>query len=677
MFIFRLVRSFVRYVGDTTFTSVIVVVAQDAAPANLEGNSELARSLRSHSAGVLGGSSSFGNFRVLVDPHVPGLSRSSSAASHGEVATLTPSELGRHELYSQVPFQAVFGLQKKERQISEAFAHYAADLDVASAPGLSDVDRTARASQASMVILDELEFDAQVVTTPLVFAIIVASASQFLVGYNTGVMNAPEKIVFPGHSTTLWALAVAAFAVGGPFGAVLGGRMADQRGRRGAIMIDIWIFLLGGLIQTVAQDMYTIIFSRFIIGFASGYSTVLIPIYLGEMAPPTLRGTLGTLTQFAMVIGILVADLLAFPFATEGGWRALFAVTPIISVLQLLMSPLLLESPRWLLNRDPNSLRARYIIKRLRGLRSEDEVEQEVGNFLIGESAQHTDTGSDGSVIKELWSHRKRRLLLISSLILQMGQQFSGINAVFYYSTSFFEGVIDNPLVGTTIVGAVNVAATYVALLLMDTCGRKSLILWSSGGMFLSCIVLVLSLLGFFNNIMALVAVNVYVCFFEIGLGPVPWLIVAEMFEGKYVAVAMGLCSQLNWACNFVVGMVFPYMNLYLGPYSFVPFAIVLAFIFVYALIILPETQGKTPDQLVAEMARRNSETMVYEVNEDEAGAIDLEWRKAMEQLLQEENMQMKDGTYGECLCSSSKSQHLWCVVYLLQSLMCTITHGP
>lgn len=589
--------------------------------------------------GVIGGSSSFGNFKVLDETHqIPGSDKD----------TLTPSELGRQELYTQIPFHSVFGLQRKERELSQAFAHYAADLDVASAAaGLSDVDRTVRASRASMVILDEIEFETHVVTAPLVFAIIVASMSAFLVGYNTGVMNAPEKVVFPGHSTTLWAMAVAAFAVGGPFGAVLGGKMADQRGRRGAILIDIWIFLLGGFVQTIAQDMYTIILSRLIIGFASGYSTVLIPIYLGEMAPPTLRGTLGTLTQFAIVIGILVADLFAFPFATERGWRVLFAVTPIIAIVQLLMSPLLLESPRWLLNRNPDSLRARYIIKQLRGLRSEDEVEQEVGNFLIGESAQHADKADGGSVLRELWNHRKRRLLLISSLILQMGQQFSGINAVFYYSTSFFEGVIDNPLVGTTIVGAVNVAATYVALLLMDRCGRKSLILWSSGGMFLSCIVVVLALLGVLSNIMALLAVNVYVIFFEIGLGPVPWLIVAEMFEGKYVAVVMGLCSQLNWACNFVIGMVFPYMSLYLGPYSFVPFAVILAFIFLYALLVLPETQGKTPDELVADMARRNSLSVVYQVNTEDAGAIDLEWRKAMEQLIQEEQKSMKAGTYG------------------------------
>jgi SP family facilitated glucose transporter-like MFS transporter 3 len=357
---------------------------------------------------------------------------------------------------------------------------------------------------------------------------------------------------------------------------------------------------------------------------------------------------LGTLTQFALVIGILVANFLAFPFATEGAWRALFAITPIVTIIQLLCSPFLLESPRWLLNRDPGSSRARYIIKQLRGLRYDHEVEHEIGNYIIGEAAQHQGEKSQFAIITEMVSHRKIRILLVSSLFLQMAQQFSGINAVFYYSTSFFEGVIDNPLVGTMIVGVVNVVATYVALLLMDSCGRKTLILWSSGGMFLSCIVIVLSLLGHFSNILALVAVNAYVFFFEIGLGPIPWLIVAEMFEGKYVATAMSLCCQLNWACNFIIGLVFPSMHESLGPYSFGPFAVVLAMAFFYALLVLPETQGTKPEDLIAEMVSRNSHSVVYDATaiHDPAG-LDMEWRKAMDKLAKEDQVKMKDGTYG------------------------------
>jgi SP family facilitated glucose transporter-like MFS transporter 3 len=293
--------------------------------------------------------------------------------------------------------------------------------------------------------------------------------------------------------------------------------------------------VLGGLLQTFALDMFTIIVARFIIGFASGFSTVLVPIYLGELAPPTLRGVFGTMTQFAMVSGILIADLLAFPLAEPGKWRILFAVTPIVAVAQLLVSPLLLESPRWLLGKDPKSLKARYIIKRLRGLRYDHEVETEVGHFVMGGAAQNQESSSTTDILKDMWSQPKVRLMLISALVLQMGQQFSGINAVFYYSTSFFEGVLDNPLVGTAIVGFVNVLATYAVLFLMDRCGRKTLILYSSGGMFLSCVVIVLSLLGIFGNMTALLAVNAYVIFFEFGLGPIPWLLCSEMFDGTYL----------------------------------------------------------------------------------------------------------------------------------------------
>ena len=215
-------------------------------------------------------------------------------------------------------------------------------------------------------------------------------------------------------------------------------------------------------------------------------------------------------------------------------------------------------------------------------------------------------------------------------------------------STSFFEGVIDNPLVGTTIVGAVNVLATYVALLLMDRCGRRTLILWSAGGMFCSCIIIILALLHYFSKTWALVAVNSYVCFFEIGLGPIPWLIVAEMFDAKYVAVAMSACSQLNWACNFIVGLGFPYMNKYLGPYSFLPFAGVLAATFMFALTVLPETQGTTPEELATELVRNASSGVLYEVNPDSVRAIDDEWRKAMEQIQHEEDADMQNGTYGK-----------------------------
>lgn len=183
-------------------------------------------------------------------------------------------------------------------------------------------------------------------TNPLLAAVLVSMISQFLVGYNTSVMNAPQDVVFPDHSITQWSLAVSAFAIGGPFGAIAGGILANKRGRKGALLLSSWIFLVGGLCMGLALNVYWLIPARFLVGFASGLSSVVVPVYLGEIAPPTLRGTLGTCTQFALVIGILVSSLLAFPLATEAYWRYLFLVTPGLCVFQLLMSSFLLESPR-------------------------------------------------------------------------------------------------------------------------------------------------------------------------------------------------------------------------------------------------------------------------------------------------------------------------------------------
>merc|ERR1719223_2924 len=259
-----------------------------------------------------------------------------SVSGDGSISHQTPLQMGRHELYDNIPFTAVSGLQKKTSNLSLAYSSYAADLDAKEADQialattkkhLSNDELEKRRSHASLLLLDELELDAVMVTTPLIFAVLVATLSQFLVGYNTGVMNAPEAHVFPGHTTGMWSFAVAAFAIGGPFGANLAGNLAEIRGRRGALLINAYSFLLGGLVQTFALNMYWIIGSRFMIGFASGFSSVLVPIYLGELAPPTLRGTLGTLTQFVLVIGIFASDLLAFPFATERSWRVLFSVT--------------------------------------------------------------------------------------------------------------------------------------------------------------------------------------------------------------------------------------------------------------------------------------------------------------------------------------------------------------
>jgi len=570
--------------------------------------------------------------------------KSYSIGGDGTVSYLTPLQMGRQELYEVIPFTAVFGLQKKERNLRSAYASFAADLDVMEASQLASKsnnsftkeDFSKRQSVAQLMIMDDLELDSVLMTTPLIFAVFVAAISQFLVGYNIGVMNAPEPVVFPGHSTLQWSLAVAAFAVGAPFGANIAGNLADTRGRRGAMMLSMWIFIVGGVLQTFALNMTTLIVSRFIIGFASGFSSVLVPIYLGELAPPTMRGTLGTLTQFSLVTGIFISALAAFPFATESRWRILFAISPMTAIVQLFCAPWLLESPRWLLNKDVSSTKARFIIKKLRGLRNEYEIDTEIDHFTAAMRSQpmKKNSGNNDSDIGFMSMLRNKdiRIFVVTCVVLQMSQQLCGINAVFYYSASIFDGVIANPLVGSTLVSGVNVAATHVALLLMDKYGRRTLLLWSTGGMLVSCVILVLSLLHYFSNMTALIAVNMYVSFFEIGLGPIPFMIVVEMFDAKYVTVAMSASSQLNWVCNFIVGLMFPSLNARLGPYTFGVFAVVLLLSFLFTLIWLPESKGTTAEELEAELVKKNSSSVFHNVSITANSYKDMDWPQSIKE---------------------------------------------
>ncbi|CAN0196330.1 unnamed protein product [Ectocarpus sp. 6 AP-2014] len=468
------------------------------------------------------------NINQLVEDAAGGnhakFNRSSSVGPGIAASNLNPQQRNRRALYVNLPFFSVYGMQYREKSIAKSLSKLS----------LTDLDIAGQAKYLEGAEADGVE-DEVVVTWPLVTAVLVAVLLEFLVGFNIGVMNAPEEVVFPGHTTTEWSLAVSVFAIGGPFGAILAGTVSNRNGRRGAIIVNTWMYLIGGLLFALAPTVLWLVPARFMIGFACGFSSVVVPIYLGELAPPTLRGTLGTMTQFALVIGILGSNLLAFPLATPSGWRWMFAVTPLLALVELVCMPLILESPRWLLAKDQYSMEARLAIGKLRGLTDDNDIQIEIDHILEASSAQrtsHTSAHSRGAVL-DLFMDKRQRLLVVSFLILHAAQQLTGINAVFYYSNSFFVGIIDNPLIGTTLVGVVNVVATYVALQLMDKTGRVPLMMWSAGGMLASTVVVTLSLLGMLPNVIAVFGVMAFVTFFEMGLGPIPWLIVAEMFDAK------------------------------------------------------------------------------------------------------------------------------------------------
>ncbi|KAE9013916.1 hypothetical protein PR003_g14897 [Phytophthora rubi] len=501
-------------------------------------------------------------------------------------------------LYQELPFSVLPGMRRQSFQRERSFSN----LKSRSSWG-SFTNLVARGEDQPLLGADD-EFPEPGYTFPLLLSCGVALMSAFQFGYNTGVTGGINPdVIFPGHSDLQWAVCVSIFAVGGPIGSLTAGQVSSVLGRKKALLVDSFLFIIAGAIMALAVNVYALILGRFLVGFASGTVSVVVPLYLGELAPPNLRGALGTGYQLFMVIGILAADLLAFKFSGEShglaqpGWRLLFGFTAVPGILQLALASLLTESPRWLLTKN-RPKEAADILRRLRG---SNDVYEEIDSIC---SASDNESGANTGIWAVL-SDRSIRFPLVAAVVLQLAQQFSGINAVMFYASSFFKNVgLKDPLVGATLVYTVNVISTGVALVLMDTAGRRPLLIYSAVGMIVSSIVLTLGLMNAlpFASMASVGGVMCFVWFFEIGLGPIPWLIVAEMFPAKPRPTAMSIATMVNWSCSFLVGLMFPTMQRVLGEYTFVPFGIALCLALAFTLKYVPETKGKTIQEIQDEL---------------------------------------------------------------------------
>jgi len=246
---------------------------------------------------------------------------------------------------------------------------------------------------------------------------------------------------------------------------------------------------------------------------------------------------------------------------------------------------------------------------------------------------------------RALLRNKMLRFPLMVGLVLQLSQQFSGINAVFYYSTSFFDRAkFTDPWLGSVLAATVNVISTFLAIHLMDRLGRRTLLLLSSSTMALSCIALTITLyitsesvnipittggtldptsvINNNNNSVLLGYISVgcvllFVIFFEIGLGPIPWLIVAEIFPSRARAKAMTLAASLNWISNFIVGVTFPLLQLVLDKWTFIPFGVCSLLTFAFTIEYVPETKGKTLEDIQDEIRKRYGDQLTeQEANE-------------------------------------------------------------
>ncbi|KFZ62511.1 Solute carrier family 2, facilitated glucose transporter member 5, partial [Podiceps cristatus] len=449
-------------------------------------------------------------------------------------------------------------------------------------------------------------------------ALISAFGSSFQYGYNVSVINSPAPYMQDfynrtyfnrsgtpmdsGFQTLLWSLTVSMYPLGGFFGSLMVWPLVNNCGRKGTLLINNLFSIVAAILMgtsELAKTFEVIILSRVIMGIYAGLASNVVPMFLGEVSPKNLRGAIGIVPQLFITLGILVAQIL--------GWPVLLGLTGIPSLVQLLTLPFFPESPRYLLIQKGNEEQARQALQKLRGwdnvddeieeMRQEDRSEKEEGHFSV----------------LSLCTFRGLRWQLISIIVMMMGQQLSGVNAVFYYADRIFQsaGVDSNNVQYVTVsIGAINVVMTLLAVFIVESLGRRILLLAGFGLCCVSCAVLTLALnlqttLSWMSYL-SIACVIVYIIGHAIGASPIPFVMITEMFLQSSRPAAFMVGGSVHWLCNFTVGLVFLYMEAGLGPYSFLIFCAICLATIVFIFFIVPETKNKTFMEINRIMAKRN-----------------------------------------------------------------------
>ncbi|XP_009979535.1 PREDICTED: solute carrier family 2, facilitated glucose transporter member 3-like [Tauraco erythrolophus] len=377
------------------------------------------------------------------------------------------------------------------------------------------------------------------------------------------------------------------------------------RRRNSMLLVNILAFVGGTLMafSKTAEAVEMLIIGRFIIGLFCGLCTGFVPMYISEVSPTSLRGAFGTLNQLGIVVGILVAQVgLMQPDPTLRDRRAGGGQGELCLLLGAICGPVILtgvearkcpERPRCLLINKMEEEKAQAVLQKLRGMQdvSQDILEMKEESAKMSQEKKAT--------IPELFRSPNYRQAIIIAIMLQLSQQLSGINAVFYYSTGIFERAgITQPVYATIGAGVVNTIFTVVSLFLVERAGRRTLHLVGLGGMAVCAVLMTIALalkdIVEWIRYISIVATFGFVALFEIGPGPIPWFIVAELFSQGPRPAAMAVAGCSNWTSNFLVGMLFPYAEKLCGSYVFLIFLVFLVIFFVFTFFKVPETKGRT-----------------------------------------------------------------------------------
>ena len=387
----------------------------------------------------------------------------------------------------------------------------------------------------------------------------VAAIGGLLFGYDTGVVSGAilyiQKDLHANSTEQEWIIAV--LLLGAMLGAIISGWTADRFSRKWTKVVSGSIYVIGAIGCALSFSVPMLIGFRFLLGLAVGAASFVSPLYISEVAPPRARGGLVSFNQLAVTSGILISYLVDFAFQNvPGTWRWMLGLA-VIPGLALAIGMLTVpHTPRWLVQRGRND-EARGVLERLRSNDDDADVDGELQE-IEDVSKQEKNTR-----LRDLLSRTVRPLLLIG-VALAAFQQLVGVNTVIYYAPTILKstGLTSSSSVAQTVfVGVTNVVFTIVAVLLLDRVGRRPLLLTGTAGLTVA-----LALLGLYFLVpaiqhgapwLALVALLLFMASFAVGLGPVFWLMISEIFPIGIRSKAMSVSTVVNWLANFIVAGTF------------------------------------------------------------------------------------------------------------------------
>ncbi|WP_205660787.1 sugar porter family MFS transporter [Amycolatopsis vastitatis] len=430
-----------------------------------------------------------------------------------------------------------------------------------------------------------------------------------LFGYDLGVISGVLPFIGKLWALTSWDKGVitASLSVGAIVGALLSSRTNEALGRRRTIMVAAGIVIVGTLAASFSPTFLLLVLSRLVIGLGIGLSSSTVPTYLSELAPARLRGAMGALNQIFIVLGILIAFLVSYWLGPISAWRWMFAGAIVPAVILLAGLVFLPETPRWLV-KNGQEAEARRVLASAHG--NTVNLDEEIATI---HEVIRLDT-EEKPRIRDLFSGFVRPMIVVA-LLLAVGQQFSGVNAINAYFPTMLIGLgfaTQAALLSGVLLGVTKFLFTAWVVFVVDRWGRKPLLLIGNVIMVITLVAAGLVVLNVHDTgtrgILMLVMMVLYLVGYELGWGAVVWVMMSEVFPLKYRATGMGVSSVVLWASTGIVSAVFPLISdsksLGIGGSMFV-FAGINVVLFVLTKWLVPETKGRSLEQIELDLRAR------------------------------------------------------------------------